>query len=230
MGGTASARRRAGSGRPLADTVRAAACAQAASSAAAGGSPRPQPQPDPPSEPGVRYAIVTGAVADRVQAAREHYPAEAAFYDKLATLTDRLYYVQKDGLNGPWVAVWRRTSQPKNACATSYHSRGTVFSSAVASASETSTIASPCSAAIRPKPPSCDEVGGLEAVARREHAVAGSRGAAALDVAEDGHPGLEAGPVLDLPRRARRRRRARQPDVPELGRRRRRVAERPSSS
>ncbi len=55
---------------------------------------------------GVRYAIVTGAVADRVQAAREHYPAEAAFYDKLATLTDRLYYVQKDGLNGPWVAVY----------------------------------------------------------------------------------------------------------------------------
>ena len=56
---------------------------------------------------GIRYAIVTGAVADRVQAAREHYPAEAAFYDKLGTLTDRLYYVQKDGLNGPWVAVYR---------------------------------------------------------------------------------------------------------------------------
>jgi glycosyl transferase family 87 len=56
---------------------------------------------------GVRYAIVTGAVADRVLAAREHYPAEAAFYDSLATLTDRLYYVQKDGLNGPWVAVYR---------------------------------------------------------------------------------------------------------------------------
>ena len=55
---------------------------------------------------GVRYAIVTGAVADRVLAAREHYPAEAAFYDNLATLTDRLYYVQKDGLNGPWVAVY----------------------------------------------------------------------------------------------------------------------------
>ncbi len=55
---------------------------------------------------GVRYAIVTGAVADRVLAAREHYPAEAAFYDSLATLTDRLYYVQKDGLNGPWVAVY----------------------------------------------------------------------------------------------------------------------------
>jgi 4-amino-4-deoxy-L-arabinose transferase-like glycosyltransferase len=56
---------------------------------------------------GFRYAIVTGAVADRVQAARQNYPAEAAFYDKLATLTDRLYYVHKDGLNGPWVAVYR---------------------------------------------------------------------------------------------------------------------------
>jgi hypothetical protein len=56
---------------------------------------------------GVRYAIVTGAIADRVRAARDHYPVESAFYDKLATLTKRLYYVQKDGLNGPWVAVYR---------------------------------------------------------------------------------------------------------------------------
>jgi len=56
---------------------------------------------------GVRYAIVTGAVADRVLAARKDYPREAAFYDRLATLTKRLYYVQQDGLNGPWVAVYR---------------------------------------------------------------------------------------------------------------------------
>jgi 4-amino-4-deoxy-L-arabinose transferase-like glycosyltransferase len=56
---------------------------------------------------GVRYAIVTGAVADRVLAARKDYPKEAAFYDRLATLTKRLYYVQQDGLNGPWVAVYR---------------------------------------------------------------------------------------------------------------------------
>jgi hypothetical protein len=56
---------------------------------------------------GVRYAIVTGAVADRVLAARKDYPKEAAFYDRLATLTNRLYYVQQDGLNGPWVAVYR---------------------------------------------------------------------------------------------------------------------------
>ena len=47
------------------------------------------------------------------------------------------------------------TSQPKNAFATSYHSGGTVFSSFVASSSETSTIASPCSAAMRPNRRSC---------------------------------------------------------------------------
>ncbi len=56
---------------------------------------------------GVRYAIVTGAVADRVLAARQDYPGETAFYEKLATLTKRLYYVKEDGLNGPWVAVYR---------------------------------------------------------------------------------------------------------------------------
>jgi Dolichyl-phosphate-mannose-protein mannosyltransferase len=54
-----------------------------------------------------RYAVVTGAVADRVLAARKHYPKEAAFYDDLATLTKRLLYVRPDGLNGPWVAVYR---------------------------------------------------------------------------------------------------------------------------
>jgi hypothetical protein len=56
---------------------------------------------------GVRYAIVTGAVADRVLATRKDYPTETAFYEKLATLTKRLYYAQQDGLNGPWVAVYR---------------------------------------------------------------------------------------------------------------------------
>ena len=56
---------------------------------------------------GYRYAVVTGAVADRVLAAREHYPKEAAFYDDLRTLTERLLYVRSDGLNGPWVAVYR---------------------------------------------------------------------------------------------------------------------------
>jgi 4-amino-4-deoxy-L-arabinose transferase-like glycosyltransferase len=56
---------------------------------------------------GVRYAIVTGAVADRVLAARGDYPKETAFYESLATLTKRLYYLKEDGLNGPWVAVYR---------------------------------------------------------------------------------------------------------------------------
>jgi hypothetical protein len=56
---------------------------------------------------GIRYAIVTGAVADRVLAVHVHYPKETAFYESLKTLTQRLYYVREDGLNGPWVAVYR---------------------------------------------------------------------------------------------------------------------------
>ena len=55
--------------------------------------------------------------------------------------------------------------------------------------------------------PSCDEVGRLEAEARRQHAVARGRRAAALDVAEHRHARLEAGALLDLARRAPRRRR-----------------------
>src|SRR5262249_1911972 len=47
----------------------------------------------------------------------------------------------------------RLTPQPKNALATSYHSGGTVFSSEVASSSETSTIASPFRATMRPHEP-----------------------------------------------------------------------------
>jgi hypothetical protein len=56
---------------------------------------------------GYRYAVITGAVADRVLAAREHYAQEVEFYDDLSTLTKRLLYVRPDGLNGPWVAVYR---------------------------------------------------------------------------------------------------------------------------
>jgi hypothetical protein len=56
---------------------------------------------------GYRYAVVTGAIADRVLAARKHYPKETAFYEDLSTLTERLLYVRPDGLNGPWVAVYR---------------------------------------------------------------------------------------------------------------------------
>jgi 4-amino-4-deoxy-L-arabinose transferase-like glycosyltransferase len=56
----------------------------------------------------VRYIVVTGAVADRVLAAREDYPFEARFYDSLKRLK-RVFYVGKDqgDLNGPWVAIYR---------------------------------------------------------------------------------------------------------------------------
>ncbi len=55
----------------------------------------------------IRYVVVTGAIADRVLAASEQYPAEAEFYNDLKTRAKRLFYVQEDGLNGPWVAVYR---------------------------------------------------------------------------------------------------------------------------
>jgi 4-amino-4-deoxy-L-arabinose transferase-like glycosyltransferase len=57
---------------------------------------------------GVRYVLVTGAVADRVLAARDRYPREARFYDRLRTQEQRVYHVQAGhGLTGPWVSVYR---------------------------------------------------------------------------------------------------------------------------
>ena len=57
---------------------------------------------------GVRYVLVTGAVADRVLAARDRYPREAGFYDDLRSRTKRLYGVRAgNGLTGPWVALYR---------------------------------------------------------------------------------------------------------------------------
>jgi Dolichyl-phosphate-mannose-protein mannosyltransferase len=57
---------------------------------------------------GVRLVVVTGAVADRVRAARDRYPREAAFYDDLKARTKRVYYIaDRDGLAGPWVAIYR---------------------------------------------------------------------------------------------------------------------------
>jgi hypothetical protein len=57
---------------------------------------------------GVHFVVVTGAVADRVLAARELYPRETRFYEQLRTRAKRLYYVQAGhGLTGPWVAVYR---------------------------------------------------------------------------------------------------------------------------
>jgi hypothetical protein len=57
---------------------------------------------------GVRYALVTGAIADRVLAARDRYPREAQFYDELRTRAKRVYHVEAGhGLTGPWVSVYR---------------------------------------------------------------------------------------------------------------------------
>jgi len=57
---------------------------------------------------GIHDVVVTGAVTDRVLAARDRYPREAAFYDDLRTKARRLFYLQAGGdLAGPWVAVYR---------------------------------------------------------------------------------------------------------------------------
>ncbi len=56
----------------------------------------------------VAYVLVTGAVADRVLAARDRYPREARFYDQLRTRAKRVYHVQAGhGLTGPWVSLYR---------------------------------------------------------------------------------------------------------------------------
>jgi 4-amino-4-deoxy-L-arabinose transferase-like glycosyltransferase len=76
------------------------------------------PGPGRPSDPnrdvarlrrqGIEYVLVTGAVADRVLAAKSHYPSEVRFYDQLQRQAKRLYYVKPaHGLAGPWVAVYR---------------------------------------------------------------------------------------------------------------------------
>jgi 4-amino-4-deoxy-L-arabinose transferase-like glycosyltransferase len=57
---------------------------------------------------GIDVVVVTGAIADRVRAARDRYPREAAFYDGLRARTRRIYYVAKgDDRAGPWVAIYR---------------------------------------------------------------------------------------------------------------------------
>jgi 4-amino-4-deoxy-L-arabinose transferase-like glycosyltransferase len=57
---------------------------------------------------GVRDVVVTGAVTDRVLAARDRYPREAHFYDELKARAKRAYYVEPGGdLAGPWVVVYR---------------------------------------------------------------------------------------------------------------------------
>ena len=56
----------------------------------------------------VATSLVTGAVADRVLAARDRYPREARFYDQLRVQARRVYHVEAGhGLTGPWVSVYR---------------------------------------------------------------------------------------------------------------------------
>ena len=62
-------------------------------------------------ERGVDYVVVSGAVADRVLAASEHYPREAAFYDELRREARTVYHVEAGSTrSGPWVAVYHLRS------------------------------------------------------------------------------------------------------------------------
>jgi 4-amino-4-deoxy-L-arabinose transferase-like glycosyltransferase len=58
---------------------------------------------------GVRALLVSGAVTDRVLAARDRYPREAAFYDEAENTLETLFEARPgdDGLGGPWVKVYR---------------------------------------------------------------------------------------------------------------------------
>jgi 4-amino-4-deoxy-L-arabinose transferase-like glycosyltransferase len=76
------------------------------------------PAPWQPSDPnrdvgrlkreGVRFVVATGAVADRVRAAADHYPRETRFYRDLRTQAKLLYRVADNrDRSGPWVAIYR---------------------------------------------------------------------------------------------------------------------------
>ena len=68
--------------------------------------PLPLPGRDGPvSLLGAQWALVSGAVADRVLAAQDVYPRRAAFYARLPRPAFRVD--AHDGLAGPWVAVYR---------------------------------------------------------------------------------------------------------------------------
>jgi 4-amino-4-deoxy-L-arabinose transferase-like glycosyltransferase len=57
---------------------------------------------------GIDYVLVTGAVADRVLAARGRYPREARFYEQLRSRARTVYHLDPGhGLTGPWVSVYR---------------------------------------------------------------------------------------------------------------------------
>jgi 4-amino-4-deoxy-L-arabinose transferase-like glycosyltransferase len=56
---------------------------------------------------GIRAVVVTGAITDRVLAARSTYPREARFYDQLRSCRCRIYdLLPGDGRAGPWVAIY----------------------------------------------------------------------------------------------------------------------------
>ena len=57
---------------------------------------------------GVKDVVISGAVTDRVLAARSTYPRESRFYDQLRTHARRIYHLEPGGeLAGPWVSVFR---------------------------------------------------------------------------------------------------------------------------
>jgi 4-amino-4-deoxy-L-arabinose transferase-like glycosyltransferase len=76
------------------------------------------PRPGQPTDPnrdisrlrrlGVDYVVVTGAVEDRVLAARTDYPREARFYKSLQKQQKRVYRVRPHGdVGGPWLEIYR---------------------------------------------------------------------------------------------------------------------------
>lgn len=76
------------------------------------------PRPGQPYDPnrsavrlrelGVDYVVVTGAVEDRVRAARDDYPREAAFYRSLRERHKLVYEIRPHGdVGGPWLEIYR---------------------------------------------------------------------------------------------------------------------------
>lgn len=59
---------------------------------------------------GVRYVVLTGAIENRVLAARGDYPLEARFYDNVTRGPEVERVEPDDDLAGPWVAVYRLAS------------------------------------------------------------------------------------------------------------------------
>jgi hypothetical protein len=75
--------------------------------------PRPGEPPDPNRaldrlrDQDVRYVVLTGAVEDRVFAARDEYPRETRFVEETRRKTRRIYSIRPDrDLNGHWVEVY----------------------------------------------------------------------------------------------------------------------------